>query len=64
VLEVMFVVGSQIFASKFAKAFRLAPQGFGAPAGRVAGITRQAPARLDRLVRALERGGFGAREEG
>jgi len=32
VLEVMFVVGYQIFASKFAKAFRLAPPGFAAPA--------------------------------
>ena len=28
VLELVFVVGYQIFASKFAKAFRLAPQGF------------------------------------
>jgi alkylhydroperoxidase family enzyme len=27
-LEIVFVVGYQIFASKFAKAFRLAPQGF------------------------------------
>jgi alkylhydroperoxidase family enzyme len=29
VLEVVFAVGYQIFASKFAKAFALAPQGFG-----------------------------------
>jgi alkylhydroperoxidase family enzyme len=28
VLEIVFVVGYQVFASKFAKAFRLAPQGF------------------------------------
>jgi hypothetical protein len=28
VLEIVFVVGYQIVASKFAKAFRLAPQGF------------------------------------
>ena len=28
ILELVFVVGYQIFASKFAKAFRLAPQGF------------------------------------
>jgi alkylhydroperoxidase family enzyme len=28
VLELVFVVGYQVFASKFAKAFRLAPQGF------------------------------------
>ncbi len=28
VLELVFVIGFQIFASKFAKAFRLAPQGF------------------------------------
>lgn len=36
VLEIVFVVGYQIFASTFAKAFRLAPQGFSrpAPAGR------------------------------
>jgi alkylhydroperoxidase family enzyme len=30
VLELVFVIGYQIFASKFAKAFRLAPQGFAA----------------------------------
>jgi alkylhydroperoxidase family enzyme len=30
VVELVFVVGYQIFASKFAKAFRLAPQGFSA----------------------------------
>jgi len=30
VLELVFVIGYQIFASKFAKAFRLAPQGFSA----------------------------------
>lgn len=28
VVELMFIVGYQIFASKFAKAFRLVPQGF------------------------------------
>jgi alkylhydroperoxidase family enzyme len=28
VLELVFVIGYQIFASKFAKVFRLAPQGF------------------------------------
>ena len=28
VLELVFVIGYQVFASKFAKAFRLAPQGF------------------------------------
>ena len=28
-VELVFVIGYQIFASKFAKAFRLAPQGFG-----------------------------------
>ena len=32
VLELVFVVGYQVFASKFAKAFRLAPQGFAARA--------------------------------
>src|SRR5256885_16476369 len=32
VLELVFVIGYQIFASKFAKAFRLAPQGFAAKA--------------------------------
>jgi alkylhydroperoxidase family enzyme len=32
VLELVFVIGYQIFASKFAKAFRLAPQGFAASA--------------------------------
>jgi len=30
VLELVFVIGYQVFASKFAKAFRLAPQGFAA----------------------------------
>ena len=29
-VELTFVIGYQIFASKFAKAFRLAPQGFAA----------------------------------
>jgi alkylhydroperoxidase family enzyme len=29
-VELVFVIGYQIFASKFAKAFRLAPQGFSA----------------------------------
>jgi alkylhydroperoxidase family enzyme len=28
VLELVFVIGFQVFASKFAKAFRVAPQGF------------------------------------
>jgi alkylhydroperoxidase family enzyme len=28
ILELVFVIGYQIFASKFAKAFALAPQGF------------------------------------
>ena len=31
-LELVFVIGYQIFASKFAKAFQLPPQGFSAPA--------------------------------
>jgi alkylhydroperoxidase family enzyme len=31
-VELVFVIGYQIFASKFAKAFRLEPQGFSAPA--------------------------------
>lgn len=35
VLEVVFVAGYQIFASKFAKAFALAPQGFSSPAPEV-----------------------------
>ena len=30
VLELVFVIGFQVFVSKFAKAFRLAPQGFAA----------------------------------
>ena len=30
ILELVFVVGYQVFASKFAKAFALAPQGFSA----------------------------------
>src|SRR3954464_4643341 len=32
-VELVFVIGYQIFASKFAKAFRPAPQGFSTPAG-------------------------------
>jgi len=32
VLELVFVIGYQVFASKFAKAFRIAPQGFAAKA--------------------------------
>ena len=28
IVELTFVIGYQVFASKFAKAFRLAPQGF------------------------------------
>jgi alkylhydroperoxidase family enzyme len=32
VVELTFIVGYQTFASKFAKAFRLAPQGFAASA--------------------------------
>jgi alkylhydroperoxidase family enzyme len=35
VLEVVSVVGYQIFASKFAKAFALAPQGFASPTPEV-----------------------------
>jgi len=31
-VELTFIAGFQIFASKFAKAFRLAPQGFAEPA--------------------------------
>jgi alkylhydroperoxidase family enzyme len=31
VLELVFVINFQIFASKFAKAFRVAPQGFSSP---------------------------------
>ena len=42
VLELVFVIGYQIFASKFAKAFRLAPQGFAstrpADGDRLAGV--------------------------
>jgi len=34
VVELTFIVGYQVFASKFAKAFRLAPQGFSAALGR------------------------------
>jgi alkylhydroperoxidase family enzyme len=30
ILEIVFVVGYQVFASTFAKAFALAPQGFSA----------------------------------
>ena len=30
--ELVFVIGYQVFASKFAKAFRIAPQGFAAKA--------------------------------
>jgi alkylhydroperoxidase family enzyme len=32
VLELVFVIGYQVFASKFAKAFRLVPQGFASSA--------------------------------
>jgi len=32
VLELAFIIGHQLFASKFAKAFRLAPQGCAARA--------------------------------
>ena len=32
ILELVFVMGYQIFSSKFAEAFRLAPQGFAARA--------------------------------
>jgi len=31
VVEMTFVIGYQVFASKFAKTFRLAPQGFATP---------------------------------
>jgi len=30
IVELAFIIGYQVFASKFAKAFRLAPQGFAA----------------------------------
>ncbi len=30
IVEIVFIVGYQVFASKFAKAFALAPQGFSA----------------------------------
>jgi alkylhydroperoxidase family enzyme len=30
-VELVFVIGYQVFASTFARAFRLAPQGFGGP---------------------------------
>ena len=33
IVEVVFVVGYQVFASKFAKVFRLEPQGFAEAAG-------------------------------
>ena len=33
-VELVFVIGYQIFASKFAKAFDLAPQGFSPPLAR------------------------------
>src|SRR5262245_46917899 len=35
IVELTFIVGYQTFASKFAKAFRLAPQGFSAVAPEV-----------------------------
>lgn len=41
VIALIFVIGYQVFASTFAKAFRLAPQGF---AARAAGEQRTAPA--------------------
>jgi alkylhydroperoxidase family enzyme len=31
IVELTFIIGYQIFASKFAKAFHLAPQGFSSP---------------------------------
>ncbi len=31
IVELTFIIGYQTFASKFAKAFRLAPQGFSSP---------------------------------
>jgi alkylhydroperoxidase family enzyme len=36
IVELVFIVGYQTFASKFAKAFRLTPQGFAARDGAVA----------------------------
>ena len=36
ILELTFIVGYQTFASKFAKAFQLAPQGFVTPAAAAA----------------------------
>lgn len=34
IVELTFIIGYQTFASKFAKAFRLAPQGFSSAAAR------------------------------
>jgi alkylhydroperoxidase family enzyme len=34
IVELTFIIGYQTFASKFAKAFRVAPQGFSSPASR------------------------------
>jgi hypothetical protein len=39
-VELMFIVGYQTFASKFAKAFALVPQGLGTPALRPATAAR------------------------
>src|SRR5215467_2415636 len=33
IVELTFIIGYQVFASKFAKAFRLAPQGFSTALG-------------------------------
>jgi alkylhydroperoxidase family enzyme len=34
IVELVFIIGYQVFASKFAKAFSVAPQGFSAPPSR------------------------------
>jgi alkylhydroperoxidase family enzyme len=42
ILELTFIVGYQTFASKFAKAFRIPPQGFSTVETAVAGTPRAA----------------------
>ena len=46
VLELMFVIGYQMFVSRFANAFRIAPQGFsdGVPRVTVSGRPRKVAA--------------------
>ena len=41
IVELVFAVGYQTFASQFAKAFQLAPQGFSGNAGSVSGRPAQ-----------------------